>query len=257
MYHMGLLENVIPPTRQSVFLFFFFFYVRRKRIKNVFCFLDSASSHIPKVETIEGLMNLIRACILVILGNVLDFRTYKSPNEDNPQIARMGDAFKSCDINAIPFYERTSICYARGVALRLFDWIRQCAIVKDSAGELVEDLPSLFLVQITRLLLTYKKEANACRRDEDVDHSLPALLRQVENVIDMDKGFANVWSNSDDKPTRSFDIPNLSGYSVQWVHDTRFNASVSSSQTCEFLFLSFVYLLIFFNFDVQILTILA
>ncbi|KIM40834.1 hypothetical protein M413DRAFT_39547, partial [Hebeloma cylindrosporum] len=42
---------------------------------NIFM-LDHERQHLPDVATVEGLIDLLSLCFLVIFGNVLDFRTY-------------------------------------------------------------------------------------------------------------------------------------------------------------------------------------
>jgi hypothetical protein len=44
--------------------------------------IDPAASHLPNVNNINGLMNLLSACVLVILWNVLDFRTYHALTQE-------------------------------------------------------------------------------------------------------------------------------------------------------------------------------
>jgi hypothetical protein len=69
-------------------------------------------------------MNLLSACLLVILGNVLDFRTYRAPTqEDSQKSNKHQQILIDHEINAIPVGERMAICYSRGVALNLINWI--------------------------------------------------------------------------------------------------------------------------------------
>ncbi|KAF8883755.1 hypothetical protein CPB84DRAFT_1817024 [Gymnopilus junonius] len=77
---------------------------------------------------IEGLLNLLSVCVLVVLRNVLDF----SPD----QHCLMDDI----DLNDIPKNKREGICYARG-------WILDCCIVRAPNGNIVPDLPSFYLSQ--------------------------------------------------------------------------------------------------------------
>ena len=67
-------------------------------------------------------MDLISSCTLAVLGNVLDFRTYSTPNqaEKDPTTRAQLQLWKDFDQNDIPGDERMAICYARGVALTIF-----------------------------------------------------------------------------------------------------------------------------------------
>ena len=72
--------------------------------------------HIPRVETVDGALDLFSLCFLVIFGNVLDFRTYSTPDgqpldNDNPH-----------DVNGIAIEERYNMCTARGVCIELLRW---------------------------------------------------------------------------------------------------------------------------------------
>lgn len=79
-YHMGLIEKEIPASGMS-FIFCSSFNL------NLMSILDPAASHLPEIHNIDGLMNLLSACVLVVLGNVLDFRTYRAPTQEENQKA--------------------------------------------------------------------------------------------------------------------------------------------------------------------------
>jgi hypothetical protein len=51
---------------------------------------------------------------------------------------------------------RIAICYTRGVALHVFAWIRKQCIVKNPNGEIMDDLPSKYVVELLDALLAYK-----------------------------------------------------------------------------------------------------
>ena len=91
---------------------------------------DPAHVHLPNIETMEGVLNVTCLAILVILGNVLDFRTYSAPNQGEADEASAAQTtlMNTGDINAIPNNERIAYCYARGVALHILSWLRACAL---------------------------------------------------------------------------------------------------------------------------------
>jgi hypothetical protein len=79
-------------------------------------YTDPAFHHLPNIITIDGLMNLLSACVLVVLGNVLDFRTYRAPTQEVNQKANDHQQILiDSDINTIPVHERFAMCYSRWI----------------------------------------------------------------------------------------------------------------------------------------------
>lgn len=181
---------------------------------------DPAASHLPKVGTIDGLMNLLSSCVLVILGNVLDFRTYRAPTqEEYAKADRNQQILINHEINTIPLSERFSICYARGVALRLMNWIRQCSVVTGPRGEIIHDLPSRFFVQIAQTLVKYKEGANISKLDLEANCTLDMLVKQVDNVVAVDPCISSLWSERHLLPSDSLSLADQEEYSVRWLLD--------------------------------------
>ena len=184
--------------------------------------VDPAASHLPDVTNIDGLMNLLSACVLVILGNVLDFRTYRAPTQGEfSQANRTQQILIDHEINGIPLYERFAICYARGVALHLFSWIRQCSVITGPGGHIIDDLPSRFLVQIAQTLIRYKEGANASELDLRANCTVEMLTRQITNVVAIEPCIASWWSKRHLVPSDSFKLANQDSYTVQWISDSR------------------------------------
>ena len=75
---------------------------------------------------------------------MLDFGTYVAPNqaEEEPTTKEQQNLWKMFDQNNIPGDERLAICYSRGLALSVFQWIRKWCTVKKPDGEIIDDLPS-------------------------------------------------------------------------------------------------------------------
>ena len=122
-YHMGLIEDEIPESGML-------FISHQSTSHQSLSYLDPAASHLPNVNNIDGLMNLISACVLVILGNVLDFRTYHAPTQEEYTKANKNQQILiDHKINIIPINERLAVCYACGVALCLFNWICHCFVI--------------------------------------------------------------------------------------------------------------------------------
>ncbi|KJA20592.1 hypothetical protein HYPSUDRAFT_142053, partial [Hypholoma sublateritium FD-334 SS-4] len=196
-YHMGLIEDEISES-------------------------DPAASHLPKIDTIDGLMNLLSACVLVILGNVLDFRTYRAPTQEEFKKADKNQQILiNHEINTIPLSERFAICYARGVALRLFDWIRQCSIITGPRGEVISDLPSCFFIQISQTLIRYKEGANTSKLDLQANCTLDALVKQINNVVILDPCISSLWPERHLLPSDSLVLADQDKHSVRWLPDAQ------------------------------------
>jgi hypothetical protein len=184
--------------------------------------IDPAASHLPNVNNIDGLMNLLSACVLVILGNVLDFRTYRAPTQEEYTKADQNQQILiDHDINTIPINERLAICYARGVALHLINWIRHCSVITGPGGDTISDLPSRFFVQIAQALIKYKEGANASKLDVQANCTLDMLTKQINNVIDIDPQISSLWPERHLLPSDSLALANRDEYSVQWLPDAQ------------------------------------
>ena len=167
-------------------------------------------------------MNLLSACVLVVLGNVLDFRTYRAPNqEENQKANKSQQILLDCDFNTIPFNERLAICYSRGVAIHLMDWLRHSCMVTGPEGEDVPDLPSFFFVQIAHTLIKYKEGANASGLELQANCTLELLTRQIENVVKIDSQISALWSDHHSLPSKSLTLPDQDKYSVNWLPDAK------------------------------------
>jgi hypothetical protein len=181
-------------------------------------FLDAEFLHLPDVRTVDGLLDLISACTLVILGNVLDFRTYSAPNQGETEEATKAQQQLMIDFdrNNIPGNERMAICYARGVALAVFHWIRSCCIVKTPNGDALDDLPAMHMVQILNTLLAYKKKA----MDQDIvgaPHCDIGMLRtQIENVVRCDGLIEKVWTGRKAIPADSLRLDLDKLCTIEW-----------------------------------------
>ncbi|KAF9521617.1 hypothetical protein CPB83DRAFT_841121 [Crepidotus variabilis] len=104
---------------------------------------DYDLGHAPKVDTIDGLLDLLSLCNLVVLGNVLDFRTYSAPNQHEcaPADSRQAELMDVHDQNNIPWDKRMSYCYGRGVAITIMRAVRDRCLVVDGDGRELELFP--------------------------------------------------------------------------------------------------------------------
>lgn len=192
-------------------------------------FSDDDYPHLPDVRTVQGLLDLISGCTVVVLGNVLDFRTYSAPNQlegerTTPEQKRLWQDF---DRNDIPGDQRMAICYARGVALTVFDWIRDWCIIKTPDGEVVDDLPSKYMVNLLHALIKYKQNAQAKHLQGAPHCALWMLKAQIHNVVNCDRFVSDLWNQS--RCSSSLRINVDQRCTVEWKD----NAPSSLQQPCE------------------------
>lgn len=198
--------------------------------------IDFETLHLPDLATFDGVLELLSCCILAILGNVLDFRTYSAPNQDEDKAPSdtQKPLMKHYDRNNIPRNERMAICYARGVALSIFDWVRTQFVITGPSGNVVDDLPSLFLVQIGKSVVSYKAQAMRLGLKGAPHCSTAALRNQVANAVKCDYRIDDLWRSSQDVCNDSL-VFKGDGYLVQrntmtnkGVHPSRpFSASMT------------------------------
>jgi len=214
----GLLEKRITPQGASA------------AIIHCKCWIvvsDDEYLHLPDVLTTDGLLDLISGCTLAILGNVLDFRTYCAPNqgEADPTRREQQSLWKKFDRNNIPGDERMAICYTRGIALAVFKWIRRWCIVKTPDGEIIEDLPSQYMVALLGSLLAYKSKADQ-RKLKGAPHcALWMLKAQVSNVVECDRSVKKLWEERKGKSSDTLGITLVEGCTVEWSEDLPISVS--------------------------------
>jgi len=155
---------------------------------------------------------------LTILGNVLDFRTYSAPNQDEEEGASHDQKLLMAkfDRNHIPGNERMAISYARGIALYVFDWVRSQCVVTGPDGNTVDDLPSRLLIQVIKALLNYKRKAMQMKFRGAPHCNTGSLQKQVMNLVKSDKLVENMWRDSEDICDNSLVLQHKDGYSVKW-----------------------------------------
>jgi len=208
LYRIGLVEQRFQRTGKIAYLFPLHFSIP---------FTDIEYAHLPDIKTFDGVLDLISACILAILGNVLDFRTYSAPNQrdDKPKTKTQHAMMVAYDRNDIPRNERRAICYVRGVALALFDWVRWNLVITAPDGHVVDDLPSQFLIQILKSIINYKSRA-MCIKLRGAPHcETGALRKQAGNVVSCDSALRHLWRHSEGIRDDWLAIENKDGYIVQ------------------------------------------
>ena len=176
-------------------------------------------------------MNLLSLCVLVILGNVLDFRTYATSNHQQGQPLTQTEKWMitEFDINGIPTNERLAMCYTRGAALHLFKWIRECCIIHGPDNSVVEDLPSFFLVQICRAMIRYKRRVEEKDLEGVTGCSLDLLTSQINNIMESKIETGKLWKNQADYLSDSLVLDDQLKYTLEWKADWETSGSWTSA----------------------------
>lgn len=177
------------------------------------------------------MMSLLSLCVLVILGNVLDFRTYSASihQQGQPLTSTEMRLMMEYDINCIPTNERLAICFCHGVALHLFKWVRECCIIYGPDGSVLEDLPSRYLVQIGRAIVQYKAKAEEKNLEGVTNCSLTLLTAQIDNIMHLNEEIHETWIMHSDHPPDSLELENQSSYRFEWKGDWETSSKWSSA----------------------------
>lgn len=161
----------------------------------------SAYSHIPDLDTFDGIINLLSLCNLVILGNVLGFRMYLAPNQPPERDATPAkeEVMINYDRNKIPKQERVAMMLYRGLAFKVIDWIRLHFVFWNPEGKTV-NLPSHYLTQQLLALSEYKSDASEKNKGcAGAPHCTLALLqKRIANVIKCNEALEKYWSSFQD-----------------------------------------------------------
>jgi len=107
------------------------------------------------------------------------------------------------------------ICYARGVVLTLFGWIHDWCIVKTPDGEVVEDLPSKYLVNLINALVGYKDKVKAQGLKGAPHCALWMLKAQISNVVKCDRSIEMLWGQRTGRSSDSLRMDMDEGCMVQ------------------------------------------
>lgn len=152
---------------------------------------------------------------------MLDFRTYSAPNqaEGDSTTKEQQYLWANFDRNNIPGDERMAICYARGLSLQVFKWIRKWCIIKRPNGEIIDDLPSQHMVGLLDALLVYKSKASKRKLTGAPHCSLSMLTAQVSNVVGCDPLVEKLWRERKARSSHSLRMTLDKGCTVEWRDD--------------------------------------
>ena len=104
-------------------------------------------------------MDLVSLCIIGVLINVLDFRTYthRAAGEEMSKFEK--EQLAKFDCNGLTSSERQACQYVRGLALRMLQWIDDHYCVRDAEAKTVDGFAFHCLFTFVEALRIYMREA--------------------------------------------------------------------------------------------------
>jgi hypothetical protein len=125
---------------------------------SAFC-LDPDVEHLPNPAEMDSLMDLISLCIIGVLINVLDFRTYTHRAAEKEMSQFEKEQLSKFDCNGLSSSERQTCQYVRGLALRMLQWIDDHYCVKDAEAKTVRGFAFDCLFTFVEALRIYIRDA--------------------------------------------------------------------------------------------------
>ncbi|KAJ3500929.1 hypothetical protein NLJ89_g9572 [Agrocybe chaxingu] len=168
-------------------------------------------------EDETAIKDIIIVCILAMLLNVLDFRTYRWPGlgDDEELTDKMKEMMRLYDANGIPPYDRAGCTMARTKTIQLLVFLEKKYEVYDEEQEeiLLSEFFVEYLFSICRGLRNYRKLADEAEFDGGGKVSLELLDQQLERMFTPGDKLQERWIASRDDGPEGFDFP--TGYSFE------------------------------------------
>lgn len=108
------------------------------------------------------------------------------------------------------------MCYARGIAIITFDWIRKYCTITGPNNHTINDLPSIYVCRLLKALLHYKSSAMEKQLAGAPHCDTITLRKQIENAVQCDKHLSLLWDKEKDDALEDSLIFQSDGYSVTW-----------------------------------------
>ncbi|PPQ73310.1 hypothetical protein CVT24_012309 [Panaeolus cyanescens] len=187
--------------------------------------------HLIDITNWKGLSALLTLCNLVILSNVLDFRTYLGPNQpdDSSPTPKHINDMDSFDSNHISWAERMAICDARGRAWTILVGVMACceitSIQETSSRQFsTHDISNIPLVHLARQLVaigSLKSSAIRSKLDGAPHCTVELLTRQLDNVARWRSDLQQLYAHRElitlDCTQTSFN--GEEGFKIRWKDD--------------------------------------
>jgi len=165
---------------------------------------DPAHHHVPHLDSMDAIMDVVTASLIGIFINVLDFETYCSPIPEEVTSEEERRWFIQNDINAMSKIDRMACTYVRGLSWSLLNWLEETFIFSQNGLEVdFVDLTNTLLVDLCTTLWRYKAQA-LYQTDQGVTTcNLYSLNCQLEGLFNEEtqakSQFKNELERLDDK----------------------------------------------------------
>ncbi|PPQ77262.1 hypothetical protein CVT24_009905 [Panaeolus cyanescens] len=240
------IEMVVLRATDGIMLAFNFAEHVEKRFGS--CEFDKF--HLIDITDWKGLAALLTLCNLVILSNVLDFRTYLGPNQpdDSSPTPKHIIDMESFDSNHITWAERMAICDARGRAWTILLGVTACcditSIQEASSPQFsAHDLSNIPLLHLARQLVaigSLKRSAVRSKLDGAPHCTVELLTRQLDNVARWKSELHKLYAHQElitlDCTQTSF--TGEEGYTIRWknnLHDWYTDKKKECSEDTSFM----------------------
>lgn len=158
--------------------------------------VDTASAHVPNLTNMASVLDLLATCSISILSNVLDFDTYRHPNQPPPgdnalqtnngltsdQVCQM----ELFDYNSKLPDDRVGCVYVRGLALDLLEWFSKNYLLVEPNGKPTADTYGVLMDNLSHqaYMVWLAKKKAADQRVKGAPHcTLSALERQLRGLF--------------------------------------------------------------------------
>lgn len=178
-YHTALVKQVTISGQSSpilnIFRLWFWFWEQ-----------GSSKAHVPDITKEESFIDLLVACSLGVLINVLCHLTYTAPGLDRTWAMDESQMhlWNQYDVNGLSEDDRKLLCLARGQSIELISWL-STTYSTGILGMSVQKMFSTALVDICKTLCDYKWRADKKKFPCSPDFTLGRLKIQICAVLEL------------------------------------------------------------------------
>jgi hypothetical protein len=208
-YHSAIVKNTVDGDGT------YFSRKSQKLLKKNVQFADPSLEHIPNLESMESVMDVIMACAIGIFINVLDMDTYRPPMSENSISEKNQEELRRNDFNAISQINRMSCTYTRGLSWSLLEWLDENLIFVLGRRECVfSEVIETYFVDLCLAIRSYKIQSEKRSNTNTSECKLPSVDHQLTHLFDSESRFHHRLMEEFDNESASMDF-DISGYAVK------------------------------------------
>ncbi|KAF8888923.1 hypothetical protein CPB84DRAFT_1628449, partial [Gymnopilus junonius] len=189
LLHTFVLEKLITNTAHNAFLHVIrqmIIFVHNGLTKDTIEEEDKARAHLPHLQDMQSVTDLLTLCNLGILQHVFDFDTYTHATNSPTDVMtpKQKDELWKYDFNAVPPLHRRAAMHARALALDIIGWFNATYELRGKVnGENITVRPISIAAQFLGVqcsgLLYYKNVALEKGHEGVANCTLEMLRRQI------------------------------------------------------------------------------